>query len=101
MTGTRPLPSGSGTYFVAWIDYDDNVRGARVGTDGTVLDPTAIPIAVLSSSLNPNVAWNGQNYLVVWEDWRHGTEDILGTRVAPDGSQLDPHRLPHRRDAGR
>ena len=58
------------------------------GRDGAGPDPDSNrrPLVVPQSERRVE----RQNYLVVWEDWRHGTEDILGTRVAPDGSQLDP-----------
>src|SRR5262245_51648111 len=37
------------------------------------------------------VAFDGTNYLVVWEDWRSPRgPDIWGARFAPDGTRLDP-----------
>jgi hypothetical protein len=36
----------------------------------------------------PAVAWDGTNYLVVWEDYRTGDADIWAARVSPTGSVL-------------
>lgn len=86
-------------YFVVWDDehtgsyYD--VYGARVTTSGTVLDPTGIPI---SSAPNyqgyPAVTFDGIDYVVAWQDFRTGTYDVYGARVASNGAVLDPGGIP-------
>jgi hypothetical protein len=85
-------------YFVAWTDYRINpsysdIFGARVNQAGIVLDPNGIGItavAVLNNQYSPSVAFDETNYLVVWEDYRHGdTSDIYGARVNPAGVVLD------------
>ena len=45
---------------------------------------------------NPSVAFDGNNYLVVWTDWRDTlfNTSVLATRVTPDGTVLDPEGLP-------
>ncbi|HNT27906.1 MAG TPA: hypothetical protein PKH10_06990, partial [bacterium] len=96
-TGTNYYPAVAfdGTnYLVVWQDsrsgtYD--IYGARVAKNGAVLDPTGI---VISNAANqqyyPAVAFNGTDYLVVWEDLRSGsTYDIYGARVAKNGTVLD------------
>jgi fibulin 1/2 len=41
---------------------------------------------VTAAQLHPNVAWNGSNYLVVWQDQRNGPQyDIYATLVSPAG----------------
>jgi hypothetical protein len=86
---------GGTNYLVVWSDarrefYD--VYGARVSPGGVVLDPSGIAITTAANRQEcPAVAFDGTNYLAVWEDYRHGLNpDIYGTRVSPDGRLLDP-----------
>jgi len=88
------------TSLVVWQDgrnggYD--VYGARIDGDGRLLDPAGIPITrhAVDDGV-PAVAWDGTNYLVVWERGsldRYGNStpyDIYGARVSPQGSVLEP-----------
>jgi hypothetical protein len=90
---------GSGTYLVAWqvsggVTTPD-VAAERVGTDGAVLEPAPITISNLpTSESSPQAAFNGSNFLVVWEDQRNGSAtDIYGARVSLEGNLLDPSGL--------
>lgn len=90
-----PRATFDGTnYFVVWQDSraGTHVYGARVAPTGAVLDPDGI---LLSSSPgasdyqhSPDVAFDGSNSLVVWEDSRN--YGIWGVRVTPAGTLLDP-----------
>jgi hypothetical protein len=80
---------------IAWQDRrtgDNNIYGARVTPDGTVLDTQGIAIHSLGGDQRtPAVSWDGTNYVVVWEfviDSR--TQQVYGGRVTPDGVSLDP-----------
>ncbi len=83
-------------YLVVW-HYNEsgdpyNIYGARVSKQGIVLDsePFAISEAT-GSQMNPRAAFDGTNYLVVWYDSRSGSSyDIYGTRVAQNGTVLNP-----------
>ena len=80
-------PHGTST-----TDWD--ILGARILTDGAVLDSSPLPICALTGSLqnSPAVAANGDDYLVVWRDSR--STGIYGTRVAPDGTIAATNGLP-------
>ena len=90
-----PAVGFDGTSFlVVWSDtrsgYSD-IYGARVTRDGAVLDTAGFVITAESSSqLMPAIAFDGTNFLVVWDDTREGQEDIYGARVSPQGRVLDP-----------
>ena len=83
-----------------WYFFDD-VLGVRVAPDGTVLDAEPIPIRPYDetfgfshASFAPDVTSDGTNWLVVWEDLEVDGfipyPTVEGTRVAPDGTLLDP-----------
>jgi len=84
-------------YLVAWSDLrtgDFDVYGTRISPRGEVLDPAGIAIARIDQiQLYPDIAWNGENWLVVYHDWRNHEYDIYGTRVASDGTVLDPNSI--------
>src|SRR6187551_2771483 len=87
---------GGSNYFVVWTNYESgtgDIYGARVATDGTVLDPgPGIPISTQpAQQIEPAVAFDGTNYLVVWQDRRtDDINDIYAARVTPAGDVLDP-----------
>lgn len=85
-------------YFVVWHDQRNgtsfDVYGARVGADGSVLDPGAIPISTdLDDQHNPDVVYDGTCYFVAWRGHRDGFFDVDGARVSTEGVVLDPEGL--------
>lgn len=72
--------------------YASAVRAVRVAPDGTVLDAAPIPVVTYqnSSSLSFAVCSNGTDWLVVAMGTSAGENDLLGVRVAGDGTVLDP-----------
>ena len=98
---SEPAIAFGGTgYLVTWMDNRastvTDVYGARVGSDGMVLDPNGIPISTDTNSQNsPAVAFDGTNYLVTWTDNRNGTAyDVYAARVSQTGTVLDPSGIP-------
>jgi hypothetical protein len=91
----RPAAAFDGTNtLVVWEDTRDTsfgIYGARVTPDGTVLDPQGIAVrSGTDTYFSPSVAFDGENYLVVWEHFRIATyPDIHGVRITPAGSVLD------------
>jgi hypothetical protein len=92
---TNPYPAvrSDGTDFlVVWQDFRSDsgrVFGARVSSQGAVLDSPGI--AISTASWSPDLAYDGVNFLVVWEDYRSGdSADIYCARVTPAGAVLDP-----------
>jgi MYXO-CTERM domain-containing protein len=92
---TTPAVASNGTsHFVVWEDdrngnYD--IYGTRVDATGTVLDPDGIAICTaVNNQARPRVAFDGTNYLVVWQDGRTATDwNIYATRVTPAGVVVD------------
>ena len=78
-----------------------DLYGARVSKDGVVLGSAPIVIsAAAGDEADAAVAFDGTNYLVVWQDQRGSTgRDIYAARVSPDGTVLDPGEDPDQRGA--
>ncbi len=90
----NPAIAGNGNVFlVVWEDYkegESDILAKRVSTDGIVLDSQ--PVVVSNDEKlqgKPSVLFDGENFLVVWEDTRNGTFDIFGRRVSPEGEVID------------
>jgi hypothetical protein len=90
-------------YFAVWMDYRDStitrhdIYGARFTSGGVVLDTLGIPICKADNPQRyPQVAFDGTNYMVVWQDSRTSpnTADIYGARVTQSGSVLDTAGIP-------
>jgi hypothetical protein len=78
-----------------WDGPDTDIYGARVDVSGNVLDSLPIPISsAISYQDYAAVVFDGNHYLVVWEDRRDFPEpDIYGARVTTSGTVLDPSGL--------
>ncbi len=92
-----PRVSSSGDVFmVVWQDLrngkDWDVYAARVTPDGKTLDPDGVLVGGgAHNQALPDVAWDGQAFQVVWQDFRSGKQyQTYGARVSKDGKVLDP-----------
>ncbi|OGP88495.1 MAG: hypothetical protein A2156_03475 [Deltaproteobacteria bacterium RBG_16_48_10] len=72
-----------------------DIYGVMISKDGEILKKKdgseEFPICTApNDQLYPAVSWNGENFLVVWQDRRSGKRwDIYGARVTPE-KVLDP-----------
>lgn len=106
------IAAGSAGYLVVWEDertvlgpfinagYEPllgnqrDIYAARLDASGNLLDAEPIVVANLGRNQKlPQVAWNGTHWLVVFvterPEW-YFFQDIVGVRIAADGSVLDP-----------
>lgn len=88
-------------YLVVWqhSGADWNIYGTRLDTGLTVLDPNGIPISPApNDQQNPEVAFGGDQFLVVWQDYRTGAGgsrwDIYGARVDDLGDVQEGFGIP-------
>ncbi len=84
------VASNGKDYLAVWCNYtgEADIYGARVDSSGRVLGGFTISGAVNTQSY-PSIAYDGNNYFVVWEDWRNDKSDIYGARVDTSGHVLD------------
>src|SRR5262245_8628289 len=90
------LASGGANSLAVWSDYSSEpllaaIYGARISEAGRVAGPR-ITISERRTGgymANAGVAFDGRNYLVVWQDYPSVNGQILAARVAPDGTVLD------------
>jgi hypothetical protein len=67
-----------------------SVAYARLDSSGKPLDAAPILLTQTATGIaSPGVAWNGTEFLVVWEDWRANQSDVYGARVSKAGALLD------------
>lgn len=79
-------------YFIVWQDNRNgnnyNIYGARVNTEGQVLDPIGIQISTSQNDeVYPAIAFGDSNYFVIWIDLYGG--GLYGTRVSTTGQIVD------------
>lgn len=81
---------------VVWEDIRNGsnaeIYGSRIDATGTSLDSGNLLISTVANSQDsPAVAGNGSLYLAVWRDYRNDPlGDIYGSRIAADGTVMDP-----------
>ena len=105
---SRPRLAYSGVNSLAvWSDYSSEaplaaIYGARISGTGAVTG-NRITISERRTGgymANIGVAFDGRNYLVVWQDYLSTRgESLLAARVAPDGTLLDTTAIPIADDA--
>jgi hypothetical protein len=81
-------------YLVVWQEgaptQESKIKGQFISPTGSfvgnnfLIRPTGLPAG--TSQVYPGLAFDGTNYLCVWDDNRAGTRDIYGQFIAPDGN---------------
>ncbi len=85
---------GDSQFFIVWegsryVEASD-IYGTRMTTDGIIVDSIGRPICTSSGyQQEPAIAFDGNNYFVVWEDYRYGAARIFGKRINQFGVVLD------------
>ncbi len=92
-TYAGPLIWNGNVFATAWEDRrDDNfeIYFNRLDSEGNKLGPDLRVSSAIDFSLDPDVLYTGQEYVVVWADRRNGRNDyrIYGQRISRDGSLL-------------
>jgi hypothetical protein len=87
---------GAGATLLVWQDARAtgplDIYGLRLDSNGRPLDSVGFKVAsAVGTQSLPSVAFDGTNFVVVWQDDRVSTLDIYGARVSPAGAVLDPN----------
>jgi hypothetical protein len=81
------------SWLTVWADSRTaglDIVGVRIGSNGVVADSTARTIVGHpAQQSNPSIAYGDTHHLVVWEDGRNTTDDIMATRVTALGGVVD------------
>jgi photosystem II stability/assembly factor-like uncharacterized protein len=71
-------------------------RSKDTGTQGARADEIQVSVLKGNEEEDPVIAWDGMNYMAVWQTNRKDPEDydLYAARVGPDGRVLDPRGVP-------
>lgn len=96
-TQLNPAVGSNGTgYLVAWREVLNGIYSARVTVDGTVLDTGGLLLTPSIAADLPDIASDGRDYLIVWQDGRDPRltgVDILAARLTGQGQLLDANPI--------
>ncbi|HRI68374.1 MAG TPA: hypothetical protein PK156_29300, partial [Polyangium sp.] len=87
------VAAGGGNFLLVYNTGADQAWGIRVTGMGVSVGSPFYICGTATTHRNPAVAFDGTNYLVVWEDNRSGS-DIYGARITTAGTNLNPTGFP-------
>jgi hypothetical protein len=100
-TGDQFCPTaewGGNEWLVTWSDARSGTKdiyGTTVSATGAVNPTGGFPISTAANvQQSQHVAFDGTNFVVVWNDLRNGNQDIYAARVTPARQVLDPSGIP-------
>jgi len=85
---TRPSIASGGDKYLITADNTSDVIGIILNQSGSVVN--TFPIASFGHDQSSRSAYNGSNYLVVWQNYIYPDNDIYGTLVDTTGLVLQP-----------
>ncbi|MFL5351916.1 hypothetical protein [Archangium sp.] len=89
---------GRGGYLVVWQEFrhleGPTIVAARMLPDGQVAEPQGLELPSAPGSSRPAVAFDGREFLVVWQEPHPEGEDLRGARVSASGELLDRDSIP-------
>ncbi len=87
--GGAAVGSNGTDYLVVWNQFFASPLAQRVSGSGALVG-TPIPLVERSSfATGPTVGWDGSHWLVTWSEGRSGKTEVVGARLATDGSLVD------------
>jgi hypothetical protein len=88
---------GGSNYIMGWREGwgAGDIYCVRINTDGTVLDSEPIVLEASSGrGAAEAIAFDGENYIVSWQDHSLGSPQIYYNRVSTEGIVSEPEGIP-------
>lgn len=82
-------------FFVIWVEETIEqspmafLRASRLSMEGSPLGPVLTLSQTMATESRPALAWDGSNYLAVWEAIPGGNKELVAARITPEGVVLD------------
>jgi large repetitive protein len=91
---------GDPAFLVTWEEYTElcchgqtttvAIRGARVSSGATLLDPASLTIAAAEGvESHASATWNGREWVVAWQRIAGAASEIRARRIASNGTLVD------------
>jgi hypothetical protein len=81
------IATDGSSFFTVWADFGGGVLGARLDSNGVVVDTT--PLVIAADGTLPEIAWGVDRWLAVWQ-----TENGVNARfIERDGTMREPFEI--------
>jgi hypothetical protein len=84
-------------FLLAWGQYEwgGDIHCVRISSSGETLETETIPVvAAPEAQVGDAIAFDGENYILLWQDHRGPTPSIYYTWITPSGVVLEPDGIP-------